>query len=71
MDDETIEGRFALVDDRLEHFGERIAALEQTESDEAKEHTEKKRSRRELVLELIVIALVAIEVIQGFWPHHA
>lgn len=28
MDDETIEGRFALIDDRLEHFGERIDALE-------------------------------------------
>lgn len=71
MDDETIEGRFALVDDRLEHFGERLDVLEQNKADAAKEHAEKKRSRRELVLELIVIVLVAIEVIQGFWPRHA
>lgn len=28
MDDDVIEGRFALVDDRLDHFGERMDALE-------------------------------------------
>lgn len=62
MDDETIEGRFELHDERLDHYGERIAALEGAR--------EQKHGRR---LEWIVIVLVALEalfeILMYFHPH--
>lgn len=50
MDDETIEGRFELFDERLDHYSER---LEKLEDDKARKHGHR--------LEWIVIALVALE----------
>lgn len=62
MDDETIEGRFDLVDERLDHYVER---LEKLEGDKVRSHGHR--------LEWIVIALVgleaAFEVLLYF--HHA
>jgi uncharacterized Rmd1/YagE family protein len=52
MDDETIEGRFELHDERLDHYGERIEKLEGAR--------EQSHGRR---LEWIVIVLVALEAI--------
>ncbi|CAE6712516.1 hypothetical protein R75461_01123 [Paraburkholderia nemoris] len=62
MDDDLLEQRFDLVDDRLEHHGERIDALEGAR--------DQRHGRR---LEWIVIALVALEavfeVLMYFHPH--
>lgn len=62
MDDETIEGRFELHDERLDHYGERIDQLEGAR--------DQSHSRR---LEWIVIALVALEavfeILMYFHPH--
>lgn len=52
MDDELIEQRFELHDERLDHYSERIEALEG-----ARQH------RRGRALEWIVIALVALEAV--------
>lgn len=63
--DEITEGRFALVDDRLDHYGERLDKLE-AES----HHAEGMR------LNWIVVALFAVELALGAWQvywvmHHA
>ncbi|CAM2142731.1 conserved protein of unknown function [Pararobbsia alpina] len=62
MDDELIEQRFELHDERLDHYSERIEALEG--------QRETKQGRR---LEWIVIVLVALEaafeVLMYFHPH--
>lgn len=62
MDDELVEQRFDLVDDRLEHHGERIEALEGARQ---RSHGHK--------LEWIVIVLVALEaafeILMYFHPH--
>jgi uncharacterized Rmd1/YagE family protein len=55
MDDIT-EGRFALVDDRLDHYGERLDKLEAEEK-----HAEGMR------LNWIVVALFAVELALGAW----
>ena len=52
MDDETIEGRFSLHDERLDHYGDRIEALEG-----------EKQRRHGHRLEWIVIILVALEAL--------
>jgi uncharacterized Rmd1/YagE family protein len=52
MDDELIEQRFELHDDRLDHLGERLDAIEDAR--------EVKHGRR---LEWIVIILVALEAV--------
>lgn len=52
MDDELIEQRFELHDERLDHYSERIEALEGA-----------RQNRRGRALELIVIALVALEAV--------
>lgn len=52
MDDETVEGRFELHDERLDHYGERIEKLEAAR--------EQSHGRR---LEWIVIVLVALEAV--------
>ncbi|MGN6084920.1 hypothetical protein [Trinickia sp.] len=54
MDDETIEGRFALLDDRLDHFGERIDALE--------EGRQEKHAR---AINWAMLALFVVEVVIG------
>jgi len=62
MDDDLIEQRFDLHDERLDHYGDRIEPLEGAR--------EQKTGRR---LEWIVIALVALEaafeVLMYFHPH--
>lgn len=62
MDDELIEHRFDLHDERLDHYKERIEALEGAR--------DQKHGRR---LEWIVIGLVALEavfeVLMYFHPH--
>lgn len=62
MDDELIEQRFELHDERLKHYSERLEALEDAR--------EQKHGRR---LEWIVIGLVALEavfeVLMYFHPH--
>lgn len=52
MDDETVEGRFELHDERLDHYGERIEKLEAAR--------DQRHNRR---LEWIVIVLVALEAV--------
>jgi uncharacterized Rmd1/YagE family protein len=60
MDDETIEGRFALVDDRLDHFGERIDAIE--------DGREAKHARViNWAMLLLFVAEVAIGVAEFWW----
>lgn len=56
MDDETIEGRFALVDDRLEHFGVRLDALE--DGREAKHARAINRAMLALFVAEVVIGIV-------------
>ncbi|RKP56352.1 hypothetical protein [Pararobbsia silviterrae] len=62
MDDDLIEQRFEFHEERLDHYSERLEALEDTR--------EVKHGRR---LEWIVIVLVAIEavveVFTYFHPH--
>lgn len=72
MDDETIEGRFALVDDRFEHQDRRIATLEQARE----ERVEAKASRHDRTISWVMLALFVVEVIIGIgqfvWAtHHA
>lgn len=50
MDDEVIEGRFDLMDERLDHYSDR---LEKLEGDKARSHGHR--------LEWIVILLVGLE----------
>ena len=57
MDDDLIEQRFDLHDDRLDHLVERIKILEDARDDDS-EAREVKHGRR---LEWIVIVLVALE----------
>ena len=54
--DEITEGRFALVDDRLDHYGERLDKLEAEDK-----HAEGMR------LNWIVVALFAVELALGAW----
>lgn len=56
MDDELIEQRFKLVDDRLDHYGERLDKLEGEDK-----HAEGMR------LNWIVVALFTIELALGAW----
>lgn len=56
MDDEIIEGRFELVDDRLDHYGERLDKLE---SDDA--HADG------MLINWIVVALFVAELALGAW----
>lgn len=56
MDDETIEGRFELHDERLDHYGERLDKLEGEDK-----HAEGMR------LNWIVVALFAAELALGAW----
>lgn len=56
MDDELIDRRFEFVDDRLDHYGERLDKLENEDK-----HADAMR------LNWIVIALFAIELILGAW----
>lgn len=62
MDDELIEQRFDLVDDRLDHHGDRLDALE-----------DGRQQRHGRMLEWIVILLVAleaaVEILMYFHPH--
>lgn len=65
MDDELIGQRFDLVDDRLDHYGERLDKLEGEDK-----HAEGMR------LNLIVVVLFAVELVLGAWQiwwamHHA
>lgn len=61
--DEISEGRFALVDDRLDHYGERIDQLEAAQSarDAEEKHAEGMR------LNWIVVALFVGELVLGAW----
>jgi uncharacterized Rmd1/YagE family protein len=52
MDDETIEGRFALLDERLDHYAERLDAIEGD-----------REVRKARTLEWLVIVLVALEAV--------
>lgn len=63
MDDETIEGRFELHDERLDHYGERIDKLEaaQADKDADEKHAEGMR------INWIVVALFAVELVLGAW----
>lgn len=62
MDDETIEGRFSLLDERLDHYAERLDVIEGD-----------REVRKARALEWLVIALVALEavfeVLMYFHPH--
>jgi hypothetical protein len=60
MDEET-EGRFTLVDDRLDHYRERLEALEQARDD----HAEEKESRHARAINWAMLGLFVIEVIIG------
>lgn len=61
MDDELIEQRFELVDDRLEHQDTRLTALESARSSEAADEKHAEGMR----LNWIVVALFAIELVVG------
>ena len=63
MDDEILEGRFALVDDRLNHYGERLELLEQARSSEDADEKHAEGMR----LNWIVVALFAVELALGAW----
>ncbi|WP_027814993.1 hypothetical protein [Paraburkholderia bannensis] len=70
--DEITEGRFALLDDRLDHYGERIAALETAHADREADDKHAEGMR----LNWIVVALFAFELLIGGWQlwwtvHHA
>jgi uncharacterized Rmd1/YagE family protein len=69
MDDDVIEQRFELHEERLDHYRDRIGALEEADQSRA-ESTAQKRSH---TLEWIVIALVALEavfeILMYFHPH--
>lgn len=66
MDEELIEQRFELVDDRLDHYGDRIDKLEaaQASQDAEEKHVEGMRLNRTVVW-LFVIELVILAV--EFW----
>lgn len=59
MDEEIIEGRFQLHEERLDHYGQRIESLEETKVVQ----NEAKQQRHGRALEWIVIALVALEAV--------
>jgi len=61
MDDEIIEGRFQLHEERLDHYGQRIEALEaaQHEQNADEKHAEGMR------LNWIVVALFVAELVIG------
>jgi hypothetical protein len=61
--DEITEGRFALVDDRLDHYGARLDLLEQARSSEEADEKHAEGMR----LNWIVVALFAIELVLGAW----
>jgi uncharacterized Rmd1/YagE family protein len=62
VDDDLIEGRFDLIDERLEHIGQRLDIIEGD-----------KEVRKARALEWLVIVLVALEaafeVLMYFHPH--
>jgi uncharacterized Rmd1/YagE family protein len=62
MDDDLIEGRFDLLDERLEHISQRLVAIEGD-----------KEIRKSRALEWLVIVLVALEaafeILLYFRPH--
>lgn len=62
MDDDLIEGRFDLLDERLEHIGQRLDVIEGD-----------KEVRKARALEWLVIGLVALEAafeaLMYFHPH--
>lgn len=77
MDDDALEDRLHLIDDRLDHYVERLEVLEQAKKTERDEEAEQKRAkletkrhRRGVIMEVIVIALIVIEVLQYYFPHH-
>lgn len=61
MDDELIEQRFDLVDDRFEHCERRLDALEQAKGDAANA----KESRRSWMVNWLMVGLFVAEVIIG------
>lgn len=63
MDDELIEQRFVLVDDRLDHQGTRLDALEAAQASEAADEKHAEGMR----LNWIVVALFALELVIGGW----
>lgn len=67
MDDEIVEGRFALAADQIEHLSQRVGALE----DEREEHAEAKDSRHSRLVNWLMLGLfvaeVGIGVFQLFW----
>ncbi|MBB5509552.1 hypothetical protein [Paraburkholderia atlantica] len=69
MDDELVEARFDLANDRIDHLADRVSALE----DENKDEADHEKHRHGLRLEWIVIVLVALEaafeVLMYFHPH--
>ena len=71
MDDLT-EGRFQLLDDRLDHYGERLDKLEAVHAEQEAEDKHAEGMR----LNWIVVALFALELVIGGWQlywgmHHA
>lgn len=63
MDDELIEQRFTLVDDRIDHHGTRLDALEAARSSDAADEKHAQGMR----LNWIVVALFALELVIGGW----
>lgn len=59
MDDDVIEQRFELHEERLDHYRERIESLEEAEQGRANASVQK----RSHALEWIVIVLVALEAV--------
>lgn len=67
MDDELIDKRFELVGDQIEHWGQRVEALEQARDD----HADAKESRHSRLVNwtmlVLFVAEVAIGIFQLVW----
>jgi hypothetical protein len=77
MDDDILEDRLDLINDRIEHAFRRIERTEErldehtddTEKEETKQ-VETKRHRHNFTLSFVVALFVLIEVVQWFFTHH-
>lgn len=61
--DEITEGRFQLLDDRLDHYGERIDKLETAQAS----HDADEKHEAGMRLNWIVVWLFAVELALGAW----